>query len=985
MKLKYLVCAFLLILGCNLIAQVPGSIMEARVELERRGISEEEVREKLLSRGYDPDQITPEQLPKYSIVLQEIIAEIEQQKLKSDPKPSSETSPSSDKIVHVENINLGDPKPNTSSLVKTIPEKKENKIKSGIYGHQIFENSDLSVYQSDNIGVPDSYILSTGDKIIVSIFGTSQADFEFEVNKAGYINTANVGKIFVKGLSISNARELIRKRFAQRYRFLPEQFSMVLNTTRQITLNILGEVKSPGSYRINANNSGLNALMAAGGVTSVGSVRNIKLVKGNGETKILDVYEYLNDPKVQFDFPIDDQDILFVPLAQNIVTLQGAVRRPMKYEVRASDSVKDLLEYGGGLLPNANTSMLNVTRVLGGATEVLDISTNASFILKDGDVVDVKQGVKSTEFLVKVRGAVTFPGEYEYRNGMTLADLISKVVLTSYTRQDLAFIFRKKMDGTVTLEKIDLKDAKDIELNNGDEVSFFSYKDFADRTKTVSIIGAVRNPDTLTFNPTNKIKLADLILLSGGLKPNASPEAIVRRRNPVNSQEKIYKRVNVYKAIEDISSKDNILLQEGDVIQVYSNERYNALGEVAIVGEVINPDTVQYDQSLSLRGLILLAGGLKENANNTAIIKRKAADNNVEVEYIRIDLEDVLNREDVELQKGDVVRVYDKGRYMNKFDVKIYGEVKNPGSFDFDEKLTIKDLVYMAGGLTLKAATNKVEIYRVNFNENNPSNILVKEISLKRKSSDEVIPSEEINLEPYDIIIIRPIADFDLQEIVYLNGEVKYPGPYVLSRKDERLKDLIERAGGLRYRAFSGGATLLRRRGDKAGNIFVKLNEAMKGSRRENIVMRGGDILFVPKQENVVSINTRGTRANREYADSTLIDNKIQFAYQGQHSAKWYIDNFAGGFDDNVDKRSLRVIEPGGSIRGTKRYLGFIYEYPSVIEGSTIAVDYKKVKPEKEGSKTDWGKALTDTMAIVGTTVTTVVSIVVLINQLKKD
>lgn len=984
-----LTIVFIIGIGCtsNNIYSQTDAIIQSQVEnyLDNKDISEEEIRAKLVEKGYNPDNITSDQLPQYQSVLEEIIAEIEEERSEYKEDIVEAVEEEVNNTVSENSQEIIDRVEDGASLEEAISEEsaenlQETKSTPNIYGHQIFRDSELSLYRAaDDISAPDDYILSTGDKIKISIFGASQADFEYIIDKSGEINPVNVGKVFLKGLTIAEAKKLLRQRFSRAYRFLPEQFSMVLTTARTVTVNIFGEVVQPGSYTISAINTGLNALMAAGGPKANGSVRNIKLIKGNGQTKMLDVYEYLNDPKVQFDFPIDDQDIIFVPLAGEIVEILGAVRRPMKYEIKSNETIKDLIGYSGGLNSNAYADFLQVSRQGNNEREIIDVSAKSSFRLSDGDIITVREGSDELKRYVKAMGEISFPGDYAHKEGMTLQDLIDKARLTEYTRPDIIFIFRHKLDGTISLEKIDatVTSPRSVKLNVRDQVKFTSLKAYVDQTKEVTIVGAVREPDSFIFNPEDKIHISDLILLSGGLSLNASPRAILKRKNLENTEEVAYIEVNVFEAISAPKSDADLILKEGDELIVYNNERYNNLGTVSIVGQVRNPDTIAYDASLSLNDLILLSGGLKENANSTAIIKRMALDNDKEVEYIKVNLEKNLGSTD--LQRGDEIRVYDKSTYMDRYSVQIFGEVKNPGSYDYDETLTIEDMVYMSGGLTLQAATNRVEIYRVDFSENNPTQILVKEVNLNRKGA--LISDTNIDLEPFDIIVIRPIPDFELQQVVYINGEVKYPGPYILSKKDEKIGDIVKRAGGLQYDAFPGGATLLRKRGDKAGNIFINLKDVLKpGNSHENIVMREGDVLFIPKKENIVSIITRGTRAQKEYADSLLVENKIQLAYQGSKSARWYINNFAGGFDRKVDRKSVRVIEPNGRVRGTKRYLGFIYDYPTVIEGSTIAVDYKVQKPEKERKSIDWTKTITDTMAIVSSAVT----IMVLATQLNK-
>lgn len=958
-------------------------------ELAKRGIAESEVKARLIERGYNPDTIKPTDLPKYKAVLEEIIKEIESEK-KNDADSKNKLNvkePVKEKAEETsDTLKATTPKEPVEQIVPPAKNVKSEDSKNKIYGHHIFENNEISVFNSTNsTRASGNYIISTGDEVRVSIFGASQAEFQFTVDSKGEIDATNVGKIYIRGLKLNDARKLVRNRFSRKYRFLPEQFLMNISSIRTVTLEVFGEVKTPGTYTISANNSILNAIMAAGGMTNLGSVRNIKLIKALGETQVIDIYEYLANPKLSADFAIDDRDIIYVPIAQNIVELKGTVRRPMKYELKSDDTPANLIKYAGGFLFNSNQELLEVTRQIENERKVIDVPVNGRFTFKDNDLITIKGSNIQLESFVQIDGEVKYAGKYAYKKGLTLADVISLAELTPNSRRDVFFIFRKQPNGTVNLSKYNLNniDAKNLLLNNQDVITFYSIKEFVDKTKNITSSGAVRKPVDFVFNPNNEIRLSDLIVLSGGLQENASPNAIIKRKNPNNRQEVKYIEVNVFDAITNAKSEKDIVLAEGDDLVVYQNERYNQSGFVYLLGEVMNPDSFQYNSSLTLRHVLLLAGGLKEQANPTAMIKRLAMDNTKEVSYQRVNLNKVLNgEEDFTLSKGDEILVYNKSQYLNEFKVNIYGEVNNPGSFTYDESLTLEDLIYMSGGLTLKAATKKVEIYRLLFDANEGTRTILKEIEIKKESYDKIKVEEQIQLEPFDIVIIRPIADFELQEFVYVTGQVKYPGPYILTRRDERLKAIIERAGGLKHDAFPSGASLVRKYGEKEGNIFINLDKALNGfSNHENIVLRNGDVLFVPKKENVVTIYTNATKANTVFTELKRADDKVQISYQGKKSAKWYINRFAGGLDHDADKYSIRVVEPNGRINSTKRYLGFIYIYPEVAEGSSIYLDYKKPKPVKEKRESiKWAQTITDIMAII----TSAVTIVVLVLQLKK-
>lgn len=979
---------FLILLTFNLDAQLDSKVVQQfKTTLAQKKISEAEVKKRMETRGFNTNDVKPEEYPLYQKALEEVIAEIEAERTAGTGVDQGKPVSNEQEL----SVEADKSKEEAISEIVTREIQKEI-IETGIYGHDVFKNSEISLYRSaDDINAPETYILSSGDEILVSIFGDSQVDLQYKINDQGYIFITNLGRVNLKGMSIREARKILYRRLKQRYTFKSDEFSIVLKTARTLTINFLGEVQQVGSFKISAINNGFNALVAAGGPKASGSVRNIRLIKGNGTQKNLDVYKYLLNPKVQYDFFIEDQDIIHIPFSESIVTIEGAVKRPMKYEMKKGESLEDLIKYSGGLRSDAFRKVIQVSRQTDEGRIIKDVSFNRanSFELQNGDIITVKQLTDDLKSFVKASGEVQYPDQYNFRDGMTLQNLIDNAKLKPYTRLDFVYLFREQANGKVQMKKLDLTslNAKVYELKNKDEVLFFSLRSFQDESKSISIEGAVRNPKTLVLDGNSELRVSDLILISGGLKTNANPIAQLTRIDSTNSTKRNYINVDLNRVENQPNSVHNLVLQEGDVLLVYENERYTQAKNVSIIGEVRNPGSLVYNTNITLEQLLLNAGGLKENANIYGVVKSIAQDNSKEVKYRRFNIQDVLDgKESLELLPDDVVQIYDNDTYMESYSVSILGEVKKPGSFVYDPSLKLQDLLFMSGGITQRAAKNKVDIYRIVFEKNDAIKKLIKTVTLNVEQSENINAKENISLQPYDVIVVRPIPNFRLQEVVSIRGEVKYPGPYLLSDNLSRLKDLVRESGGFTSYAFPLGATLKRKRTNKKGFIFIDLKDAMTiGGKHENIRLLPGDEIFVPKNEGIVSIRTFGTRANKEYQDSLLVFNAVQIAYQGKRSAKWYINEFAGGLDDEIDYRTIRVIGPGGRINSTRRYMGFIYDYPLVTPGSTIAVDYKEKKVEKEEKREsiDWGKTITDVMAIIGSSATIYGTVVALLERKK--
>lgn len=982
-------------------------------------VSEAEIRARLVKRGFDPNNIDPTKLEEFQAEFEEVVAELEKEKdlnSKNDTEDFVEDSvkemvttkseDSFDKADTAEEI-IKDAKmtkdttdilakvEDGTSVEEAVSEKQSEELVSrldsvNIYGHNVFFNSGLKFFKTtDSNATPPNYVLSSGDEIMVSIFGRSQVDLNYTIDGAGYINAKRVGKIYLKGLNFTEAEQLLRKRFRRTYSFLPEQFKLNLKSARTISISIYGEVVQPGTYNVSALNSALNVLLAAGGPLEKGSVRNIRLIRANGKEFVIDVYEFLNNPKSVENLVIDNNDIIHVPLSNKVVHITGAVRRPMRYELLANETLRDLVDYAGGATPDANTQDIFIESKTSNGFSVknTNLQNSSNFKLKDLDVVKVKKTAKEKILrdVVKIRGEVFYPGEYQFREGITLDEVIKQGALTRYARKDILFIYRQGVDGMLRLEKVDLKkqSARSIKLNANDLVSILSLKSYQDTPIEISIEGAVRNPTSIAIKDDKKIRVSDMIIIAGGLKNNAYSKAIITRFDKKNRQWIDYKKIDIYDAINNENSENNIFLQEGDRVRIFENEYFNDEAySVTIQGDVKFPVETKYDESLTLKDLLLLSGGLNEGASDKAMVKRARTDNTIDAEYIEINIKDVKNgTSDFELKPKDVITVYNKHQYREQFDVKVIGEVNNPGVYKYDKTLTLNNLIYMSGGLTPKAAGNNVNIYRVEFRNNKSNTILHKRLKIEKNANGMYVPDENVTIAPYDIIIIRPIPDYRLQEVVYVKGEVKYPGPYVIDRVT-KLSKLVELAGGLTERAFPLGATLDRRSVDSTEVVMINLEKALKHKNKyENITLLPGDQLNIPRLKNTVSIRVENTRAFREYSDSLMVNSNIQISYQGKKSAKWYIENFAGGFDDNYDRSSIRVIEPGGRVRSTKRRF-WGYKYPTVVEGSTIAVDAKPIKLKL--NRSDRSPRLSDMLKEILAITSSAVTIIALARTINK-
>lgn len=881
-------------------------------ELKRRGLTEAEVRVRFEEKGIDLDNVTADQLPQLEVTLDQITKEIEEEKKAIDnvaQKAEGEkiieeeakiiAKDAGDKIQEA----VGDGATVEEAIAEELVDQAQEELPpTRIYGQQIFRNKTLKVFsQSDDVAPSPSYILGPGDKVNISIWGISQEDATYEINQSGFIKPTGMSRITLKGISYEKAKTLLQSRFSQFYRFRSEEFAVTISYARTINVNIYGDVFNPGSFTIPATNTAFNALVAAGGPTDIGSVRNIKLIRNNGDKQQMDVYEFMNNPAVSEDFQLSNNDIIFVSVAEKIVEIKGAVRRPLKYELLATEQLKNLLDYAGGLKENAYRTTIQIKRFENDEERIIDVKLgelmrgSSDFTLLNGDIITIPVIPKSYENFASVEGAVELPGEFEIVNGMRVSDLLKKGVLARDARMDLAYLVRAREDGTASYERINIAEilanptaATNYVLTDRDRLNVLSQKSFVDQDM-ISISGQVRNPREIKYDPAQSIRVADAIVLSGGLKPASTDFAYIRRQVLSSDRETEYVRVNLVNALSDASSGDNL-----------------------------------------------------------------------------------------ELKANDSLIIYSKLDFLEKSTVSVSGAVRSPGEFTYDASLTLTDLLTLAGGLKLQAATNRIDVFRVQIFENEATKTVVATLEVDGNSFQ--VDGSNFVLEPFDQVAVRSVADFELQQLVTLKGEVKFPGVYALLDDNERLTSLIKRAGGLTKEAFREGAVLTRNI-EETGYVVFQLEEAMQNSSsNSNIIMKRGDVLEIPKQKDLVGIDLTNTLAFELYDTSVIRQKMINVPYTKGKSAKYYVDEYAAGIGENGKRRYMTVRHPSGEIERTKNFL-FFKKYPKVEKGSVVSIGRKKEKPVKikeEGESTDWGKVVASSMAQI----TAVLSLVLLVQQL---
>lgn len=870
---------------------------------------------------------------------------------------------------------------------------------SQMYGSEIFKKENVGVLLTpDATSVPGSYILGTGDIITINIWGgVSEFTSSFTIGPEGFINPPSMPRIALKGVRYEQAQRLLEDRFSNYYRFGKGNFSATLTKVRNITVNVTGEVVNFGSYTLPATNTAFNALVLSGGPTKIGSLRNIELIRVGQPRKRLDIYEFLLDPSVVRDFFLQDNDYLHIPVADKIVTIFGAVKRPMQYELLDKENLVKLISFAGGFTSDAYTVVATLKRYADNEEKLIDIQLKdildkkTDFELMNGDEITILKIAKTYQNFAEVSGAVDFPQQFALTPGIKIKDIVDRAVLKIEARTDVAYLQRKNPDNTYQYIIINLDTIQknplgsfNLELKPYDKVVIFSKALFQDESK-FTVAGAVRKPGELPFNSSDSLKVADAILISGGLASNATDTAYIKRINPENKQDVSFIGFNVKNAIANPSSPDNIFIKRDDIITVYTKEQFSDAYSVTVTGAVRQPGEFAYDKSMKVSDLLYLTNGLKPDAFDWGYVVRTDPANPKIVEYIRVNVREIsnniLSNENILLKPLDKLEVLTKTTFLLTSTVQVSGEVKTPGTFDYDETLTLWDILTKAGGFQLQAATNRIDISRIIIRNNEPTKTVVATVEVDRNLLN-LEKANAIKLEPFDQVFVRAVPDFQMQKNVVIGGEVLYPGTYTLINKNEKLSSIVERAGGLTLEGFPAGATLYRQM-DSMGYIVTKLDKVLANkSSRYNYVLREGDLIIVPKTKDLVTLEGE-TKAKDLYPDELVSNNnKINVAFHQGKRAMFYIHKYAAGVGKEGKKSSVSVLHPTGEMKKTKNF-GLFKIYPVVKKGSVVTVGKKD--PEKEEAEStkepvDWGQVLADSIAQA----TSILTLLILIQNINK-
>lgn len=559
-----------------------------------------------------------------------------------------------------------------------------------VFGRDIFNKDNLTFEPAMNIATPQNYVLGPGDNVKVDIYGASQASNVYTISPDGDITITGYGPVNISGLTVSQAQARLRSTLGSRYS--SSSIKMGLGQTRTITINVMGEVQAPGTYTLSAFASVFHALYMAGGVSEIGTLRNIKVYRNGRLVSSVDVYDYILNGKLTGNIRLADNDVIVVGPYDCMVEVTGNVKRPMYYEMKKTESVSSALKYAGGFTSDAYTKSLRVTRKNGNKMTVFNVGEfdMTSFKVSDGDIVSAETIITRYENMVEIKGAVFRPGMYQLGGDITTVGTLLKACegVTEEAFTNRAVMHRMNTDRTLKVISVDVKGilagtTPDISLQNED-VLFIPTKSEMQNDRTLTIHGEVMYPGE--YHYADNETLEDFILQAGGLKETASTVKVdVSRRiydSKAISTDSIIAKTYSFALKEGfvIDGEPGFILEPYDQVYVRRSPGYEEQQNVFVEGEVNFPGTYALSKRQTRLSDVIKAAG---NPNNMAYIKGARLERHITDEE-RMRMQEVIKMTKMQGGQGDSIDV-NKIDFGDRYYVGIQLDkaIENPGS-DYD-------------------------------------------------------------------------------------------------------------------------------------------------------------------------------------------------------------------------------------------------------------------------------------------------------------
>ncbi len=746
MKMRRILLSLLMFCSLSALAMTDDQVIAYIKQQSAAGKTEQQIGKELLAKG-----VTPEQA--------------ERIKARFEAQQGSETAVTTQSVSSMNRERRHD---SSNDVTVDKMDEIDREIDEGgdgivsarqIYGHKVFNSRALTFEPSDNLATPQNYRLGPGDEVIIDIWGTSEDHLRQTISPEGSIMISQVGPVYLNGMTIADANRHVKGIFAKKYAGVTDaetDVQVTLGQVRTIQVDIMGEVATPGTFRLSPFSSVFHALYRAGGINSIGSLRNIQVLRNGKKIAGVDIYDYLFDGKTAGNIRLQEGDVIIVPPYEQLVNIDGNVKRPMFYEIKPGETIQTVIDYAGGFTGDAYSGMVRLARQSATENELYNIDREefASYRLKDGDILTVGTILDRYANRVELKGAVYRPGMFAINKELsTVGQLIKKADgLTDDAYADRVLLYREGPELQLEVLSLDLKailngTAPDVKLKRNDLLVISSIKEIQDRGQ-LSIQGHVARPGTYPF--ADNTTLEDLILQAGGLLDGASTARVDISRRIVNPSsttptEQLSENYSI-SVVGGLAQGEgqNFIMKPYDVVIVRRSPGYVPQEMVNIGGEVLFAGNYALEKrNERLSSIISRAGGLIEGAyTKGAYLTRKLTDEEYKMRQetlrlamsnqdghgdsislskiqvsdrysVGIDLEKAIaypgSTYDVIVQPGDVLFIPEQ-----QSTVKIAGDVMFPNTVVFVPGKKLSYYIDQAGGYGQRAKKGKAFIVYMN-------------------------------------------------------------------------------------------------------------------------------------------------------------------------------------------------------------------------------------------------------------------------------
>lgn len=760
---------------------------------------------------------------------------------------------------------------------------------------------------------PDRYQLGPGDKLIVRYSSPFQEvqDKAITIDAFGSLFVPVTGaKLTVRGMTLNQVQSAVQKEISKFWK--KPDVTVTLTELRTMSVNIVGEVILPGNYQFPSVMTLFNALMAAGGPTFLGSIRNIQIKRPNNKSISIDLYKFLLNGDSTQDVPLQPGDTIIVPLGSKRAGVRGSVTRSMVYEIKEGERLVDLIRMSGGATEGALMDRIELFTVLDNQERQLvnvDVTKGQNPVLKNGDVAIFYDMSLESKNIFYVDGAVEQPRSYQWTKGTTVSSAIESAKgLKKDAYMQRADLIRENADKTTTLIPLNLtkaisRDAEaDLKLEKNDRLKIYTVAEveWLD-SRYVELTGAVRSPGR--FKRMNGMRLSDVILQAGGLTPEASIDSIYVFRKKSDGTEGPLLKIDGGKAL--FLDQGNVELVDRDQIQVYRKDevQFIAKKEFQILGSVVKTGSFPRSEGLTLKDALALAGGLRPGSSKKMVISHSRVNAGTPTETYNTD--DILaGKVNVPVLDGDVISVPADNDFQEFPQlVEVKGRVRNPGVYAISRKgETISEIIRRAGGLIEDAWTPGSSYSR------NPR-LLINDATVRLSPKINEILTQ-IQSQQY----ARALAKSDIDKVRLLGsgvssaltGAAAIANPIAAAGLGGTQTSDVKANEKLLSRETVSPARLIGI-DNIGGNLPVRLDLALKSEKDpNNIIVRDGDIVTIPETPSTVGV-----------AGAVFIPSN-QIFVPGK-TLNYYLEK-CGNYTPDADRSQVLVIRPAGTVTKANGY-----------------------------------------------------------------